>query len=333
VYRLLVLLAIFIMTGGSVSAQDDPPVSALQPGGPAAANIAELWWVMFGLGTAVFFLVTAILLYTLFIRNRNRSDQDVQPQPGKRWLVYGGVVMPSIVLAIVAVFTLRSMSVLAYADDAPLVIEVVGRMWWWEVRYPAYNVITANEIHIPANTRVEFHLTSAEVIHSFWVPELHGKMDLVPGQTSIFQLQADTPGVYRGICAEYCGLQHAKMHFLMIAQSPEEFNDWLIRQQQPPVAVTTLSESAQRGQQVFFEVGCATCHAISGTAAVSAFGPNLTHFASRQTLGSASLPNNRGNLAGWVVNAQSIKPGSHMPPMNIPAQDLHPLLDYLETLQ
>ncbi|MDX2138512.1 MAG: cytochrome c oxidase subunit II [Chloroflexota bacterium] len=325
--RLLALVT-FLAVGSRASAQDGAPVSALQPAGPAAANIAQLWWVMFALGMAVFILVTAILLYTLLVRNRRRSVEDVQPARGNRWLIYGGLVMPAIVLAIVAAFTLRSMVVLAQDEDAPLVIEAVGRMWWWEIRYPNHNVITANEFHIPVGYPVHFYLTSAEVIHSFWVPELNGKMDLIPGRTSILQIQADEPGVYRGICAEYCGLQHAKMYFLLIAHPVEEFNQWLIAQQQP-LDTTRLSESEQRGQQVFFEVGCATCHAISGTDAVSAFGPDLTHFASRQTIGPAWLPNNRGNLAGWVVNAQSIKPGSLMPPMDIPAEDLPPLLDYL----
>lgn len=277
-----------------------------------------------------FLLVTFLLLYTLFIRNQQRSVEQIEVQQGNLWIIYGGLVLPTLVLSIVFVFTLRSMQILAHDDDPPLVIEIVGRLWWWEVRYPDYNIITANEIHIPVGFPIEFRLTSAEVIHSFWVPELHGKMDLIPGQTNTLQLQADQARTYRGICAEFCGLQHAKMHFLVIAQPADEFNQWLIQQQQP--VSTPQDESILRGQQVFFEVGCATCHAIGGTNAVSAFGPNLTHFASRQTIGAASLLNNRGNLAGWIVNAHSIKPGSHMPPMDIPAEDLHPLLDYLETL-
>ena len=285
---------------------------------------------MFILGTGVLVLVALLLLYALFIRNPRRSLTDVRPQAGLRWVLYGGLLLPIVILAIVFVFTLRSMQVLAHDDDPPLTIEVVGHMWWWEVRYPDYNIITANEIYIPTGQVVELHLTSADVIHSFWVPELHGKMDLVPGTTRAFQIQADQARTYRGICAEFCGLQHAKMHFLVVAEPPEAFDAWL--QHQQTTARTMLSESAQRGREVFFEVGCQFCHAIGGTDAVSRFGPDLTHFASRQTIGAASLPNNRGNLGGWVVNAQTIKPGSRMPPVEIPAEDVEPLLDFLESL-
>lgn len=324
----LTILSALLFATGCATAQSP---NALDPQSPEAANIAELWWVMFALGTGIFLLVTFVLLYTLFIRNQKKSQDDIQEQKGGRWIVYGGLVLPTVVLAIVFVFTLRSMQVMALEDESPLVIEVVGKMWWWEVRYPDHNIITANEIHIPVNHQVELRLTSADVIHSFWVPQLHGKLDMIPGQTNTLQIQANRERTYRGVCSEFCGLQHARMQFLVIAHSEENFNEWILLQQQP--ANTQLSESAQRGRDVFFEVGCSTCHAISGTEAVSAFGPNLTHLASRQTIGAAILPNNRGNMGGWVVNAQSIKPGSLMPPMDIPAADMEPLLDYLQSLE
>jgi len=322
------LLSAALFVTGCATAQSP---NALDPRSPESSNIAELWWVMFALGTGVFLLVAFILLYLLFIRNRHRSSTDVDVHRGAHWILYGGLVLPTIILAIVFGFTLRSMQVMALEAESPLVIEVVGKRWWWEVRYPNYNIITANEIHIPINHRVELHLTSADVIHSFWVPQLHGKLDMVPGQTNVLQIQANQERTYRGVCAEFCGLQHARMQFLVVAQSEDNFNQWLLHQQQP--ANMQLSASAQRGHDVFFEVGCSTCHAISGTQAVSAFGPNLTHLASRQTIGAAILPNNRGNLGGWVVNAQSVKPGSLMPPMDIPAADVQPLLDYLQSLE
>lgn len=326
-----VLLIALSATGLATGCATARSPSALDPRSDAATNITELWWVMFILGTAVFLLVSFLLLYILFTRNRQQpTDDRTQGRHGRRWIFLGGIALPIVVLAVVFGFTLRSMYALAHEEDPPLVIEVVGRLWWWEVRYPAFNVITANEIHIPVDTTISLHLTSADVIHSFWVPELHGKMDLVPGKTNTIQIRADEEKTYRGLCAEFCGLQHAHMHFLVIANSAEGFDQWLVRQQQP--ANSNLSQSAQRGREVFFEVGCATCHAISGTDAVSAFGPNLTHVANRQTIGAASLPNNRGNLGGWVVNAQAIKPGSHMPPVDIPAADLQALLDYLQSL-
>ncbi|MBE2270480.1 MAG: cytochrome c oxidase subunit II [Anaerolinea sp.] len=324
---LTILSATFFVTGCATARAPN----ALDPRSPEATNIAELWWVMFVLGTGIFLLVTFLLLYTLFIRNHKKAQGDIQSQKGGRWIIYGGLVLPTIILAVVFVFTLRSMQVLALEDEPPLIIEVVGKMWWWEVRYPDHNIITANEIHIPVNHRVELRLTSADVIHSFWVPQLHGKLDMVPGQTNVLQIQANRERTYRGMCSEFCGLQHARMQFLVVAQSENDFNQWVLQQQQP--ASTQLSESAQRGREVFFEVGCSTCHAISGTEAVSAFGPNLTHLANRQTLGAAILPNNRGNLGGWITNAQALKPGSLMPPMDIPAADVEPLLDYLQSLE
>ncbi len=330
----LVALTVIFISSCSTTRDTQFPTNALNPQGPAAANIAELWWLMFALGIAVFLLVSLLMFYAIFKRNRADLDPETSDTPqqeaGTRWIIYGGLVMPTIVLAIVFAFTLRSINALAQTENPDLTIQVVGHMWWWEVRYPDQNVITANEIHIPVGYKVEFQLTSNDVIHSFWVPELQGKMDMIPGTTNTLQLQADAVGIYRGICGEFCGLQHAKMHYLIVAQTPEEFNEWLINQQQPAQEVT--DENALRGQEVFFEVGCATCHAISGTQAVSAFGPDLTHLATRETIGAGILPNNRGNLAGWIVNAQSIKPGSRMPPMEIPGDDLQALLAYLETL-
>lgn len=310
--------------------EDGYVTSVLEPRGSAASSIDELWWLMFILGTAVFLLVSFLLVYAVFVRGQTDRSNTSSSKAGMNWIIYGGLLMPTVVLAIVFIFTVRTMHAIAHTDNHDLTIQVVAHMWWWEVRYPDFNIVTANEIHIPVGYTVEFELSSFDVIHSFWVPQLGGKMDMIPGTTNSLQLQADEVGVYRGICAEFCGMQHAKMHYLVIAQTPEEFNEWLINQQQPAQEVTDAS--ALRGQEVFFEVGCATCHAISGTRAVSAFGPDLTHIASRQTIGSGILPNNRGNLAGWVVNAQSVKPGSRMPPMEIPADDLQALLDYLATL-
>jgi cytochrome c oxidase subunit 2 len=251
---------------------------------------------------------------------------------GVRILLYGGVIAPAIVLLVVFGFTIATLRALAMPEiPAEYTVHVVGHQWWWEVRYPQQLVQTANEIHIPAGRPVRFILSADDVIHSFWVPELHGKLDLIPGQTNEFWLQAEQPGVYLGECAEFCGIQHAKMRFLVVAQTPAEFNAWLAAQRLP--ARPPQEPLAVSGQQVFLNSGCIYCHTIAGTQATGKLGPDLTHFASRQSLASATVPNNRGNLGGWIADPQHLKPGTQMPPTAISGDDLQALLAYLATLQ
>ena len=212
----------------------------------------------------------------------------------------------------------------------------MGRRWWWEVKYPDQGVTTANEIHVPVGTPVSFQLESADVIHSFWIPELHGKMDLIPTRINNLTLQADKAGIYRGECAEFCGLQHAHMGFMVVAQSDADYADWLNAQQQD--APTPADQAAQQGQQVFIAAGCVFCHTVRGLDDKSIdrsgvdLGPDLTHLASRLTIAGASLTQNQGNLAGWIVDAQHVKPGSLMPNVQLNSQDLQSLLAYLATL-
>jgi cytochrome c oxidase subunit II len=318
----------------NVVLQNDPP-SSLDPRGEVAANIAELWWVMFFLSVAVFLLVVGLMLVGIF---RQRGDEEPNERAENRWILVGGIVMPSVVLAVVFGFTIRTTALTANeAGTGALTIEVIGRRWWWEVNYPAQGVVTANEIHIPVGVPVEFSLKSGDVIHSFWVPQLGGKMDLIPGRENILVLQADEAGIYRGECAEYCGLQHALMQFMVIAQSQDEFDGWINSQQQ--IAEAPEDELAVRGQEVFVAAGCVYCHTIRGLdsgdvdrSAVD-LGPDLTHLASRTTIGAGILSNNRGNLAGWIANPHDQKPGVLMPATPIAGDDLQALLAYLESLQ
>lgn len=308
--------------------------SALDPRGVAAAEIATLWWISFGLGTAVFLVVTGLLLYIVFVRARGADipDKDAHPADGRLWIWVGGIIVPLIILVIFLFFNLRSLNALASpATPTTVTIEVVGRQWWWEVRYPDEGITTANEIHIPVGQPVQIRLTSADVIHSFWVPQLHGKIDMNPGQLNSMWLQADEPGVYRGICAEFCGVQHARMQFLVVARPAEDFEAWLERERQP--APAAVDENVRRGQQIFLGSACVYCHTVRGTNATGNLGPDLTHLASRRTIGAGMLENNRGNLAGWIVDPQHIKPGNLMPPTNLHGSELQALLDYLETLQ
>ena len=253
----------------------------------------------------------------------------------RRWegrlLLIGGVVGPVLILFALWLFTLRDLHFQATGfRSASLTVEVRGRLWWWDVRYPAQGVATANEIHIPAGRRVLLRLTTNGVIHSFWVPQLAGKTDMISGRTTEMWLQADRPGVYRGQCAEYCGRQHAHMIFLVIADPPARFDAWIA--QQSAVPPPPIAEQLRRGRTVFETNPCAACHTLRGTAATGRVGPDLTHFASRRTIGAGTVPNRRGDLASWIVDSQSIKPGNLMPPMQLSAKDLEALIAYLESL-
>lgn len=237
--------------------------------------------------------------------------------------------MPAVVLLVLLVLSVR-LTLSVRAPESDLTIEVIGHMWWWEVRYPDADVTIANELYIPAGQPVRLKLSSQDVIHSFWVPALHGKMDMIPRHTNDFWIESDTTGLYRGQCAEFCGTQHAFMAFWIHALEPEEFDRWLDRRRSPETAPTADHE--QRGFDVFMERGCFSCHAIEGTVADGTAGPALTDIGSRLTLGAGTIPNSRTNLGKWIINSQAIKPGNLMPNTRIPPEDLEALLDYLNRL-
>lgn len=306
--------------------------SALAPGGPGAAGIAELSWIMFAGATAIFLLV--MLFLALALR---------APHARPRWLagrsvvLAGGFVFPVVVLTGLLIYglTLAGTLVRAPAGRA-LDIHVVGEQFWWRVRYPATEthaeLLTANEIHIPVGRPIRFTLTTADVIHSFWVPGLAGKLDMIPGQENRLVLQADRPGVYRGQCAEFCGAAHALMAFHVVAHDPAAFEEWLVAQQR------TAAEPAvpfhARGRELFLQSGCGACHAIRGTAAAGTLGPDLTHVGSRRTIGAGMFPNNQGTLAGWIADSQHLKPNNRMPSFPVfTGEELRALAAYLESLK
>ena len=253
-----------------------------------------------------------------------------------RWTLGGGVVFPAVVLVGLFVYV---MVVLAEVDrPAPagsITVEVVGRQYWWEVHYydgaDQHLLETANEIHIPTGPTVRVRLRSADVIHSFWIPRLAGKLDMIPGRTNEFSIQADSSGTYRGQCAEYCGLQHAKMSMLVIAEPAEQFEAWLAAESAD--AVTPPDDLASRGREVFLTTACAACHAVRGTPARGDLGPDLTHVASRRTLAALTIPNTRGHMGGWLVDPQSIKPGAKMPAVPMDPLQFEALLQYMTTLR
>jgi cytochrome c oxidase subunit II len=304
---------------------------SLAPASPNARAVDELLWVMVSLGAVVFVLVITLLAYAGSGRRRSDESAGDDDEQRSRWLVIGGgVALPVVVLVPLAVFMLVTANRVAPTDDTDLEIRVIGHQYWWEIEYPG-GVTTANELHIPARTPVRLLLETDDVIHSFWIPELGGKTDMIPGEQTVSILEADEPGRYLGQCAEFCGIQHARMRMVVIAQGPAEFDAWLRDQAAP--AVEPDGDSALRGRDTFSEAGCASCHTVRGTSADGELGPDLTHVASRSTLAAVTLPNNRGNLGGWIADPQSIKPGALMPPAPVTGPELLDLIAYLEGLR
>jgi cytochrome c oxidase subunit 2 len=305
--------------------------STLDTHGPGARTIARLWWFMFAVATAVVVFVTILILVGVLRRRRSSQAED-EPRWSLGLLFGGGVVFPIVVLTVVWVWSLHDMAALSQpARPGQLSIDVVGHQWWWEVRYPQQGIVTANDIHIPVGQPVRLQLTTNDVLHSFWVPQLTGKTDMITGRTNTMTIQADTAGIYRGQCAEFCGLQHAQMIFSIVAQTPSDFQAWMQREQGPPAAPT--DPVAMRGMQVFEEAPCAACHTIRGSTATGTIGPDLSDFGGRLSIGAGALPNTRGGLAGWIVNSQTIKPGNLMPPMQLDPDELQALISYLESLK
>lgn len=312
--------------------------SALDPAGPRAAAVETLWWFMFAVATLVVVLVVVTLAHGAFRRRATTEDPAGPAMDHKltRW-VAGAVALTLVIQVgfLVANFGVGRAMVGSDPGRSPVVIDVIGHQWWWEVRYhdslPSNLVTTANEIHVPTGRPVLLRMTSRDVIHSFFAPNLFGKKDLVPGYVTQTWFQADRPGVYRGQCAEFCGHQHAKMAFFVVAEPPSQFAQWLAGQRSPaPTPADTLQ---QRGQLVFMAGSCSLCHAINGTPASGRMGPDLSHLASRRTIAAGTLLNTPGNLGGWVVDPQGIKPGTYMPPNNLDPADLRALLAYLESLK
>jgi cytochrome c oxidase subunit II len=311
-----------------VAAAGGAPHSSLDPAGPDAHRVAGLWWVIFWLGAAVY-VVTMGLVAVAIIRARRR-DATGAKSPHRTLIWGGGVIVPAIILAVLMGFTIDVGRFVGRPPEGPLRIEVIGHQFWWEVNYPDLGIQDANEINIPTGEPVEIVLTSEDVIHSFWVPRLTGKLDQVPGTVHSLRLEADDPGVYRGQCAEFCGIQHANMIFFVVARERADFDAWVTRSRVPPQPAT--AEQVQ-GAEVFMDAGCAECHAIAGTDADARVGPDLTWFGRRRTIGAGTVPNTRGNLGGWVLNPQDLKPGNLMPPTKLGSDELHALLDYLESLR
>ena len=303
-----------------------PPV--LDPAGPYATSVSLLSWILFGLGAVVLLIVLVALTVALFGRRELQTRLG-----GKAAIWIGGIAFPAIVLTGLLIYGLSLTRHLSDpATGKELRVRVTGEMWWWRVAYldgkGTAVVHDANELHIPAGRPVVLELESADVIHSFWVPRLSGKLDMIPGRRNLMRIQADRPGVFGGQCAEYCGGPHALMGFTVVAHEPAEF----ARMMQVRVARERASAvPVSAGARLFDAAGCSACHRIAGTNANGLAGPDLTFVGARRTLGAGILPNNRGTLMGWIGNSQAIKPNNRMPAYTmLSAQQLTDLATYLE---
>ena len=311
----------------------------LAPAGPAAENLTELGWFILILSLAVAVVMWGVIILVL-TRPRGSLDEHAPADlgGGQKWILIGGFTFPAIVLAVMYIASLHSMSQfpLNRGMNTPAEMNIIGHQWWWEVHYRYGSLhdhfVTANEIHIPTGTPVDIDLHSADVIHSFWVPALHGKVDLIPGNSNRIRVEASRPGIFRGQCAQYCGDEHAKMILMVVAQKPEDFERWLTQMREPGAPPVTDEQVA--GQTVFMSAACPLCHTVEGTLAQGTVGPNLTHIGSRRMIASNWLDNNTANLEAWVTHARSLKPSVVMPNMTeFTGVQARQLVAYLQSLK
>jgi cytochrome c oxidase subunit 2 len=311
--------------------------SVLDAGGPQAHRIDGLWWYMFWTAAIVWVLVAGTLMYALR-KGRDRKAADAGDEMNRtlrRPVSIATGLTVAILIATLAYDIFTGEALASLPRDKALRIQITGHQWWWEAQYidpvPSNAITTANEIHIPVGEPVQIIGSSADVIHSVWIPSLAGKKDLIPGHATAMWLQADKPGIYRGQCAEFCGHQHAKMALLVKAEPRDQFNSWYNSQRLPSAAPSDSISKA--GERIFMSKGCPLCHTVGGTLAGGRIGPPLTHIGSAYTLAAGSLKNTRDNLAAWIADPQAIKPGAHMPANDLSGQELQSIVSYLGSLK
>ena len=327
------------IVAGASPAYADMPMTYLRSFGIKADEVLPLTWGLMIISMLVVVIVSALLIRALIVTRAPELTASERlpverPEGGLAW-IYIGVGISTVVLFGAAIWTMVTLAAVGQPPEKPaFAIEVTGHQWWWQVRYlsdmPSQSFTTANEIHIPVGKPVAVRLKSVDVIHSFWIPALTGKTDLIPGQTNLTWLEAKDAGDFRGQCSEYCGEQHAHMALLVVASPPDKFEAW--RQDQLKGATQPIAEAVQEGETAF--IGrCGICHTVRGTPAGGIVGPDLSHLMTRQTIAAGTLPNNVGDLAGWIANPQGIKPGSHMPQTEVTPGQLQHIVAYLHTLK
>ncbi|HZR05292.1 MAG TPA: cytochrome c oxidase subunit II [Candidatus Udaeobacter sp.] len=307
-------------------------VKALNPQSPQARAIFDLAIITAIVMAVIFVVVVAIVLYALLRFPRwQEGERDPEQGEGNNTIEIIWTAVPLVIVTGLFVLSARTMGISDPAPPPNPDLIIIGHQWWWEARYTKSGVIAANEIHIPVGKPIALKLDSADVLHEFWVPELARKITTVPGHPNHIWLQADKAGTYLGVCSEFCGTQHAWMHFLIIAEPQENFEAW--ESAQLAAAAPPVTENAKKGLALFEQMSCVNCHAIDGTIASARVGPNLTHFASRRQLGAGIVANTPKNLRRWLTDPQMVKPGAKMPDFKFTDEQVTELADYIETLK
>jgi cytochrome c oxidase subunit 2 len=318
--------------------QSDGVTNIFRPLSQPAQEIKETSFLVLAICAVIFVIVAGLLVYAI-VRFRHRAGDEATEPPqvyGSNQIETAWTVLPILIVFVLILVTSRTIADIQNRKPATGSVNstVVGHQWWWEIRYPELGIVTANELHVPASTEGNHRptfltLQSADVAHSFWVPQLAGKTDLIPNRENLMWIAPTEPGTYLGNCAEYCGMQHARMLLRVVVHTPQEFERWVKEQQQPAVEDASTSE----GRKVFFANSCVSCHAIRGTSAKGIFGPDLTHLMSRQTLASGAAMNSRDSLRAWIHDPQQVKVGCLMPNMQLSDKEIDQIVAYLETLR
>jgi cytochrome c oxidase subunit 2 len=336
---MFVLAALALLQGSTPALPEHRIANIFKPLATPAASEYGIAVFTLAITGAIFVVVAGLIIYTMVRFRRPADDQTRQEPPqvyGSNQIEAAWTVIPILIAFVLTGVTARVIASVQNASPPPstLKITLVGHQWWWEVRYPDFALVTANEIHVPVSspssrTETYLRLESIDVIHSFWVPQLSGKTDLIPNRDNFLWIDPHQPGIYLGNCAEYCGTQHANMLLRVIAQDQGEFNEWAAEQQKPAYDNPQLRDA----KATFESLSCVNCHTVRGTPAVGRFGPDLTHLMSRQTIGAGVLTNTTANLRAWVNDPQDAKPGCFMPSMKLTDQELDQVVAYLQSLR
>lgn len=331
---LIVLAALLLLSAAPALAQDGTTPSALDPRGDNSSAIATLFAVVLAIAVVVFVIVEGLLLWSAW-RFRHRPTDTGEPKQihGNTRAEIAWTIAPAIIVVVLFVLALQTQQTLD-AKPAPLsdqlTVKVIGHQFWWEYEYPDYGILTATDLVIPAGKVVNLEITSIDVIHSFWIPQLNGKTDAFPNRINRSWIKADQPGTFYGQCAELCGPSHANMRAVVVVKTPAEFDAWVAAQQAVP---GPAAADVATGEQVFLSGACIGCHQVNGTAAVGKVGPNLTHIASRTSLAGGMFNLTEGNLKRWLKNPADLKPGSLMPNLNLTDSEIDALTAYLLSLK
>jgi len=320
----------------------DTVSSIFAPVSTPAVKEADLAKMVLVLSAVVFVVVAGLMAYSVVRFRAGRGEQGTEPPQvyGSAQVEAAWTVIPIIIVIVLVLATGRVIHEVQAAPEPPNAVRVtvVGRQWWWEIRYPELGVVTANELHVPVSDSAHrqptfLTLESADVAHSFWVPRVAGKTDLIPNKTNHMWVEPRQPGTYLGQCAEYCGTQHAHMLLRVVAETPEQFARWVKQQRRTAAATAPADSAAAAGRRVFLGTACISCHTVGGTVATGRYGPDLTHLMSRETIGAGVAPNTRDRLRAWVRNPDELKHGVLMPAMQLDDEQLDQLVEYLLTLR